>query len=264
MTFHDLTRRGTHLLSSNSPAILTAIGVTGTITTAYLAGKASFKAGEIIANEQDRLDKETTLEQARMLEPKEMLVLVWKEYIPAIGTGVVTITCIILANRIGMRRAAAVAAAYSISERAFAEYKEKVVEHIGKNKEQKVRDEIAQDRVTNNPPGRSEIIITGTGEVLFLDLYSDRYFQSTMETVKKAMNDVNYAILNHNYASLSDFYNKVGLSPTGFSDDVGWNTDKILDLQFSTAMTNDDRPCITIDFRVAPIRNFFRGHISGS
>ena len=190
----------------------------------------------------------------------EMAKMTWKEYIPPAISGALTISAIIMANRIGTRRTAAMAAAYSLSDKAFSEYKEKVVEHIGKNKELKVRDEIAQDRVNDAPVGTREVIITGGGEVLFFDMYTSRYFKSDMETVKKAMNDVNYMILNHDSASLTDFYDKIGLSRTKHSDDVGWNHDKLLDIQFSTTMSEDDRPCIAIDFKAAPIRNYFRMH----
>jgi hypothetical protein len=264
VTFHDLARRGTHLLSNNSPAILTAIGVTGTITTAYLTGKASFKAADILAyeNEGRQLHKDPTGLRSSIepVSPREAIDLVWKIYIPAIGTGVMTITCIVLANRIGMRRAAAVAAAFSVSEKAIAEYKDKVVEHIGKNKEQKVRDEIAQDRINANPVSSQQVIVTGGGDVLCYETYTGRYFTSSMEQLKKAQNDVNHMIINSFYASLDDFYDKIGLGHTKVSSEVGWNADELLELHISTAMSDDERPCLSVDFRVEPIRNFHRVH----
>jgi hypothetical protein len=89
-------------------------------------------------------------------------------------------------------------------------------------------------------------------------MYTGRYFQSSMESLKKAQNDLNYKILNSYYASLTDFYNLIGLSRTTTSDDVGWNSDEMLELRFSTIMSDDQRPCIAIDFKVAPIRGYFR------
>jgi hypothetical protein len=71
---------------------------------------------------------------------------------------------------------------------------------------------------------------------------------------------VNYQILNHFYASLSDFYGKVGLPSTSFSDEVGWNSDEILDLDISTTLSDDNRPCLSIDFKVVPVRDYFRVH----
>lgn len=254
MTLIEIAKRAEKLAVDNSPAILTAIGVTGTITTAFLTGKASFRAGEIIANEEY---KQNAYAKNRSLESKEKFVLVWKEYIPAVGTGVLTLVCIIFANRIGNRRAAAVAAAYTISEKAFSEYKEKVVERLGTPKEQKIRDEVAQDRVDRNPGGH-DIVVTGGGEVLCYEAFTGRYFKSDMETLKKGQNDLNYTILNDGYASLSDFYNKIDLPTTSFSEEVGWTSDKLLELNFSTVLSEDGRPCISIDFMTAPIRDYYK------
>lgn len=256
MTFHEVLKRTEKFVTDNSPTILAAVAVTGTVTTAYLAGRASFRAAEVLRADEER----RAMTNQETATNRDRVQLLWKLYMPAVTTGTFTCAAIVGANRIGTRRAAAMAAAFSLSERALDEYKEKVVETLGKNKEQKVRDSIAQDRVTNKPPVDGQIIMTGGGEVLFMDSISGRYFVSDMESVKKAMNDVNYQINNDFYASLTDFYNKLGLAGTSISDDLGWNSEQLLDLTFSTTMSEDERPCIVVDFRVAPMRNYFRVH----
>lgn len=251
-----LAKRLGKVAADNSPVLLTALGVTGAITTAVLTGRATYKATMLIRSEQIA----TALDGNPELTPKQQFQLVWPYYISPAASLVFTCTAIVLANRIGARRAAAVAAALSISERAFDDYKEKVVEVIGKNKEQKVLDEIAQDRINRDPVGKTEVIVTGGGDVLCYDMYTGRYFRSDMETLKKAQNDFNYKLLNSFYASLSDFYNLIGLSITATSDEVGWNSDQQLELEFSTTMSDDQKPCIAINFRPMPSRNYFRLH----
>lgn len=258
MTFHDLLKRSEKFAADNSPAILTALGVTGSLTTAYLSGKASFRAAELIRAKEGLYDVNNF--DSKRLETKERVQLVWKLYIPAAGSAVLTTAAIITANRIGSRRAAAMAVAYSMSEKAWNEYKDKVVEKIGESKERSVRDELAQDRVNANPVGVNQVIITGGGDVLCYDCYTGRYFTSDMETLKKAQNDLNYQVLNNYYASLTDFYSLIGLSRTTTSDDIGWNSDKLLELTFSTTMSDDDRPCLAMTFSVEPIRDFHRVH----
>lgn len=242
-------------VTDNSPGILTGIGVVGTVATAYLTGKATFKAARIRDEELSRAAQEElpTIRQAQLLAP-----VVWKLYIPAVGTGVMTVACIVGANRVGTRRAAALAAAYSISERALDEYKAKVIEKIGEKKERDIRDEVAQDRVSSHSMANTEVIITGDGDVLCYDMYTGRTFKSSVESLRKAQNDLNHKILNNFYASLSDFYDLIGLARTTTSDDVGWNCDQLLELIFSTTMTDDQRPCIAVNFKVTPIRNYFR------
>lgn len=244
MSLSQVAKKLEKLLTDNSPVLLTSVGVAGTIATAVLTGKASFEAAQI-------------LNETEPLEPKEKVELVWKLYIPPVIVGAGTVSAIVLANRIGTRRAAAMAAAYTISEKAYAEYREKVVEKLGEAKEQEVRDEIAQQRVNANPPN-NEVIIVDNGDVLFLESYTGRYFKSSMETVKKALNDTNYQMYSDMYASLGDFQQRIGLPRTSLSEEVGWTVEDKIEIEFSATLTEDQRPCIVMNYIVAPVREYHR------
>lgn len=233
----------------NSPAILTGIGVAGTVTTAFLVGKATFKAADILNERQIKPDL------------RESVELVWTCYIPPAVTGSLTIAAIVGANHISSRRAAGLAAAYSISEKAFVEYREKVVEKFGEKKEQMVRDEIAQDRVDRFPPNDNTVVIVDDQGVLCYDHFSGRYFKSSMEALRSAENEINHMILQDGYASVSDLYYILGLPVTSFSEEVGWNTDRMLKMVYSTTMSPDNRPCISIDFDLHPNRKY--SHFAG-
>ena len=149
------------------------------------------------------------------------------------------------------------AAAYSLSEKAFTEYQEKVTETLGKGKEQKVRDEIEQDRVRANPVGP---VVIGDGQVLVYDSYTGRYFNSSVEAIRSAVNEINFQ-LNHNmYASLSDFYNILGWPCTDISDELGWTNAKLMVVDFSTVLADDGRPAVSIRFRTDPIRDYYKCH----
>lgn len=242
----------------NSPLILTGFGAAGVITTAVLTGKATIKAYELVQDTPS--DVLPYADDLGNISKTDVVKLVWPLYIPPVCSGVLAVTCIICANRIGTRRAAAMAAAYTVSEKAFEEYREKIVEKLGANKERQARDEVAQDRVNANPVGRTEVIVTGGGNVLCYDMYTGRYFQSDMETIKQAQNNLNHHILNNVYASLNDFYDMIGLSRIKTGDEIGWNSDKLMEIYFSTTMSDDQKPCIAIDFSVEPVRNYFRTH----
>lgn len=254
MSLHTIIVKSEKFVADNSPTILTGIGVAGVLTTAYLSGKASIKAYQVW--EDDRLLREDRHLDAR--DTKETIKLVWKLYLPAGGMAVTTIAAIILANRIGTRRAAAMAAAYTVAERGFQEYREKVAETIGKKKETAIRDEIAQDRVTRAGINEQTIIVGG-GDVLFMDRRSGRVFKSTMEDVKHAINKVNHKINGSVYASLNDFYDAVGLSRLPDGDDFGWSN-SLLDVHFSTTVTDDQRPCFEMQFLVEPVRGYHKIH----
>jgi hypothetical protein len=250
MNLGAIVSRARKMTADNTPLILTAIGVSGTVATVLLASKASFKAAEVL-NEREK----NRWPDDEDLEFKEKLEKTWKLYVPAVVTGTATIACIVSANHISTRRAAALASAYSISQEALREYKGKVLEKLGEKKEQGIRDEIAQDRVNRLPP--PPVMIVSNGNVLCLDMHSGRYFDCDMETIRKAENDINYRILHDNYASLSDFWERVGLSKTTESDEIGWNTDKGLEVQYSSVPTDEGKPCLTIEFRTVPIRGYY-------
>lgn len=250
MDLGKLMGRAQKLLLDNSPAILTGIGVTGVLTTAYLTGRASFKAAELVL-ERNRQQEVNDLWMA----PKEKFKLTWKLYIPAAGSAVATIVAILCANKVSTNRAAALASAYAISERAFETYRDKVMEKFGETKERSIRDEIAQDDITNNPP--TQIILTG-GSVLFRDGFSGRDFRSDMETIRRTMNDINEQVNRDFTASLGDFYELLGLDPTDKSEEFGWHADKKLQLRFSSTITKSGEPAIVFTYDLAPIRGYHR------
>jgi len=90
---------------------------------------------------------------------------------------------------------------------------------------------------------------------------SSRYFQSSIEDIKKAANELNRRLsTGENYVSLSDFYDEIGLSHTKNSDNLGWNIGKDgwVELDFSATIAEDGRPCIVVDYLVAPRYDFWR------
>ena len=234
----------------SSTTVLTSMGVTGVVTTAYLTGRASFKAAELIRREE--IVK--TLPPDKLTN-KEKIKLVWPLYVAPVSVGCTTITAIVMANHTASKRIAALTVASGISERALTEYKAKVLEKLGEKKEMTIRDEIAQDRV--NATENKEVLVVGAGEVLCFDMYTGRYFQSTVEKIRQAENKVNFEILNHMYASLSSFYGELGIPATQYSDEVGWNglTDRF-EVRFSTVMSPDNRPCIAMEFTRPPMPEY--------
>jgi hypothetical protein len=206
-----------------------------------LAGRAGYQAAHKLESEPADM---TLVERAKKT---------WKVYVPAGISGVLTTACIVGASRATNRRTAAAVTAYSLTERAFSEYREKVVEQIGKGKEQKLRDEVAQDRITRNPP--SQVIITSGGDVLCCELFTHRYFKSDMETLKQAQNKINYKILQLLYVTLEDFYDLIDLPHTSNSSNLGWDSDKLMELQFSTILSEGGEPCLAFDYNYTkPLR----------
>lgn len=238
-------------LTKHSPEILTGIGITGMVSATVLAVKATPKA--------IRLKNEAENEKNGELTKVETIKACWKPYIPAVATGAASIVCLIGASSVNAKRNAALAAAYTLSDTAFREYKEKVVETIGEKKEKVVKDKIAEDKVKNNPVTKSEIFITDRGNTLCFDTISGRYFMSDIDKIKKAENILNKRMLSEMYISLNDFYDEIGLAQTPVGDDLGWKLERgYLDLDFSSQLTKDGKPCLVIDYNIVPSYGYDR------
>lgn len=262
------------VFSKNSPTILTAAAVAGVITTTILGVRATPKALAVIddhlwalyddeVEDQDALSFAEWLgvdmesyswrEKTKLLSRKEKLTLTWKLYLPTAGVGLATIGCIVGANHISLRRNAALASLYGITEAAFREYQSKVVETIGKNKELKVRDEISKDTIKRNPPGTNEVIFTGKGEVMCYDSLSGRYFKSDIEAIRKSVNELNRNLFTDMFLTLNELYYAIGLSGTKLGDQMGWDIDRgMVEIDFSAQLTEDGEPCLVLNYNIEP------------
>lgn len=238
-------------LNDNSPAILTGIGVAGTVGTTVLAVRATPRAlRDIMDEESQRVEELTWQEKVR---------LTWVHYVPATATGLATISAIVGAQSINQRRQAALMGVYALTETAFREYREKTVEHVGERDEQKIRDQIAMDSIENNPSVGSQIIMTGNGEHLCYDKLTGRYFKSDMEKVRKAVNDINEECLNNMYASQNDFYRLIGLPPVEMGEEQGWRYDNTMEVNFVSHIDpGSGQPALAIDYVTTPKRNYHK------
>ena len=238
--------------SKRSPEILTGIGIAGMITTTILAVRATPKALELIEEQKEE-------ESVDELSSFEVVKVAWKPYIPAIVTCVASTACLIGASSVNTKRNTALATAYKLSETALSEYRDKVVETIGEKKERIVRDKVAEERVKKNPVSKNEVIITGNGKTLCFDPISGRYFMCSIETIKKAENTLNKQMLHDisGYVSLNEFYDELGLDHTSVGNDLGWNTNQLIDIDFSSQLNDNGEPSVVLDYLVAPKCDYY-------
>ena len=270
LKFFNTVKAGT---IKHSPEILTGVGIAGMITTTVLAVKATPKALRLIDDKKmevfDNLDPKdvpgnNTDYTDVSLTPIEVVKTAWKPYIPSVVTGVASITCLIGASSVNAKRNAALATAYELSKTALIEYKEKVIETVGEKKEEVIREKVAQKKVDEKPVTNSEVIVAGSGEVLFLEPASMRYFKSDLETIRGIINDLNERMITgmEGYISLTDFYNEIGLSHTSTSDYMGWNLyrDGQIKVNFPAAKTEKGEPCLVLDYHIEPRYDYSKNY----
>lgn len=252
-------------VSKRSPEILTAIGLTAGFSTVVLAVKATPKAMTLI-EEAEREKRDFITDGGRIdvaegkckLTKKEIIKAAYKPYIPAIVTGVMSGACIIGSRSVSARRNAALATAYKLSEAALTEYKKKVVETIGEVQEKEIRDKVIKEKIEKTPTNKKEVIITEKGETLCFDVVSGRYFKSDMIAIEAAINRLNKKLLSYDYVSLNEFYEEISLPSVRLGDDLGWNLhrDGLVEVTFSSQLSEEGKPCLAVDYLVAPRYDF--------
>ena len=255
LNLSKFTKNVGFMLKKHSPEILIGMGIAGMVTTVVMAVRATPKAMERIDAISYDDEEQCTVETTKL----EKVKAAWTCYVPTAITGGLSIACIVGASSVNLHRNAALATAYTLSETALREYRDKAVELIGEKKERAIRDAVVKDKIQNDPVGKKEVVITGDGDSLCYDTISGRYFKSSIEKLRKIENDLNRRMRDEMYISLNDFYYDIGLGEIKLGHGLGWNVDKgYIDLDFSSQLTEDGRPCLVVDYRVAPIYDYRR------
>ena len=250
MNVGNLVKTVTSFTRTNSPILTTVVGASGVVAVAVLAAKAGAKAQKNIGFVQS-----VNIKNGHPpFTAKQYVASTWRYYIPTAAAASITIGAIVTGHRVNASRTAAATAAFAVSERAFDEYRRRIVERLGVDDERKIRNEVRETEKKREE--HSPVMVFGGGTVTCLDMFSGRYFACDMNTLRKAENEVNSIVWQQMYCSLSEFYDFVGLPKTGNSDYVGWNTDHSLELSYGTTLAPDDTPCLTFNFVLNPKPQF--------
>lgn len=265
------------VVEQKSPAILTGIGIGSFVGCAVLAVKATPKALQLLDDEAIKKFEESGEDGSyqkwmgtdelpafnpsvyfEVLTPVEVIKSTWKAYAPSVGLGVVGIVCLIAAARVSSARNAAFAGAASIAEKAMYEYQQKVFDILGEDKANEIRDQIAKDHIQKidvepvSGVDNQVVCSRGTGDTWIYDPVTDRKWKSDLETVRAAMNDFNHDLIGGIYGSLNDWYYCLGVKGVQIGDDIGWCSDKLLDIRFAAMVLDNGEPAIVLDYETLP------------
>lgn len=233
-----------------SPELLTAFGISGVVTTAYLTAKATIKAYPKVYHE----DRDPHEPPSKM----EVVKLVWKDYIPPVAVGAATIGCVFGSHKASARRTAAAVAAYSVADKALTEYKDQVLEAVGQKKADEVEQAVVAESIKKNPPPTDgTLVVTGTDQ-LFYDLATGRYFKSDVNAVQSAVNKINKRLLEERYCSVREFYGELGVWGGDLMDQMGWEAPNLMDVVMTPSLnqdTNEVYIALTFNY-VKPLMSF--------
>lgn len=245
---------GRNFIIKQSPIIFAGTAIAGVVTTGVLSVQAGIRANEIIKKEED--------EKGSRLTTKEKVEKSWKVFVSPVVSGVLTIGAIAASTAISQKRQAALAGLYALSETALKEYQDKIEEKYGSKEMRTIKDDINGDRVAaaSTPPWES--IPLPDGDCLCFDPITGREFVSSVQKIKTAE-----AILNSNIfsgdmcASLNELYSLINspkLLCCTMGDEIGWNISHSCEIEFTSTLTSDMKPCLVMDFTRGggPIYNY--------
>lgn len=234
------------IFKKHSPEILTGIGIAGMVATTIAAVKVTPKALQLV--------DEREIKEGKRLTNSEIVKTTYKLYIPAAITGVCSIGCIIGASSVNSRRTAALATAYSISETALKEYKDKTLEIVGEKKEQSIRDAVAREKLEKANVKERTFVATGKGETPCFESLTNSCFKSDIETIRKAENILNKLMRDEMQITVNEFLQELGLDPCddAIGEHMGWDIDKgYIELDFSSQLV-DGIPYLVVGHRNPP------------
>ena len=277
-------------IGAHKDTALTIVGVVGLFTSVAMAYKAGpvveesleFAEAEKYEKEYDKIAMEidektgcTTDHWPYDIMPpskihalaEERSALTWKEKAPimfkvlwptALSVGL-TATCIILSNRISVRRNAALMAAYALSETNLRDLQDKIVEIDGPRKLDKLEDAVAEEQVKRDPPPDDQFVInTGYGTTLCQDYYTKRYFYSDAEKIRQGITRLTKKIYSWDEVSQNDWYDELNIPhiPGGYNSIISGdmvekgNVDGALHDDFTSVLHDDSIPVLVVKLSV--------------
>lgn len=237
---------------------LLAIGASvGVVITSIEASKATLKAEKIVLDkkqERAQWEEKTNIPQPE-LSKGEIVESCWKVYIPSVAFGAATIGCIIAASVISSKQHKSLLAAYAMIDQSYKAYRKKVCERYGEDVDREIANEIIEETEPDD---------FDANKLLFYDIFSERYFESTMRKVQEGITYVNRELNINGYASLNDMYHTIGICETEDGSILGWNCEDIcewlgiswLDFEIKPTNLGDGTICYVINPVLAPNGHF--------
>lgn len=267
--FMRIVEKGVKLYDEHQREIMLGAAIAGTVVTAVLSWKAGIKASKVVEEQRQKMDDlkdrydadEEMTDEEFAEEKKDITIETIKRMAPVVGlpvlAGTTTIIAVVCGYKAASTQIATLSTLYSLSDKALSDQIDKTKELFGDKKAREVKDAINTDKVLKNPPGKNEVIVTGRGETLCYDDYSGRYFKSDAESIRKAVNDINAQLRDDYFVSLNEFYNLLGLSNVKLGEDIGFAVeDSYLNLSFSATLTDNNIPCLVLNYDVSPKYGF--------
>lgn len=280
-------------LKKHSPEIFMVAGIAGTVASTVLACKATTKVGKILEETKQTVDViHTGVENGNIKgheyteeDSKKDLTIVYaqtgvklvKLYAPAIALGTLSIASIVTGHKILKGRNLALAAAYTVVDKGFKEYRKNVVDRFGADIDKELRYNIKAKEIETEVVDEKGKKTTKKEIVSTVDVGPSDYARFFDETADSWQKDPEYNLMflrrqqewanellrSKGHLFLNEVYDMLGMQRTQAGQIVGWiydeknpNGDNYVDFNIysgserSRMFVNGYEKSILLDFNV--------------
>ena len=239
------------VLQKHSPKIMFVAGVIGVGATVVLACRATLKVDDVLQDHEKQMDKidlarrtididnnvhqytDNDAKRDKMVVYSKTVVELIKLYGPSVVIGTASIAMLTGAHVVLSRRNVGLTAAYAAIEKGFREYRQRVSDEYGPDKERELRYDLTPCEVEDEAGNKSTVMVRKSGDKSIyarcfdelstswvdMDAGGEIYNPIFLRTTQAYMNDL---LRSRGHVTLNDVYDALGMPRTKEGFVVGW------------------------------------------
>lgn len=237
------------LINKNSPLILTVLSLAGVVSTVVTASKDTARAKDVITVTRPR-------------NRKEVLRATWKCYIPTAISAGTTMACIIGSHYCSNKQKEALSSAYALSQLTLHKYQEKVVERLGKNKSEALREEVYNEVAECQAPsigftsGMTKPYDTGHGNTLFYLIPGKIWFYSDKNFMDAQTNAMNHDVMTEMYYDENEIMYRWGLPMDKKNSEWIFTCDDLFEPHYEAKLMDNGQVRVNVDYNLISMSEY--------
>ena len=233
----------------NSSTILTVLSLAGVVSTVVTASQDTAKAKDVITVTRPR-------------NRKEELRATWKCYIPTAISAGTTMACILGSHYCSTKQKEALASAYSLSQLTLHKYQEKIVDRLGKNKSEALREEVYNEIAEVRSPsigvmtGVTKPFDTGHGTTLFYLVPANLWFYSDKNFMDAQTNAMNHDVMTEMYYDGNEIMYRWGLPMDKRNSEWVFTCEDLFEPHYEAQLMDNGQVRVNVDYNLIPFSEY--------
>lgn len=221
------------ILKKHSPNIMFGGGVVGVVTSTVLACRATLKLPEALDAMQFELNDVNSTE---LVDKKDVAYVyakniahIAKIYAPSFVVGALSISALTGSHVTLTKRNAGLTAAYAAVSKAYNEYRERVSNEFGEQKELELYHAATSEKIKNEDGKSEEVMIADPNKwspyARFFDEYSVNWVKNAEHNrlfVQCQQTYANHLLHARGHVFLNEVYDMLGIERSSAGQVVGW------------------------------------------